>query len=228
MADTKITGFSELTAFDGDEMIPIVDDPGGTPANRKTRATHFLPSGGMPFFANTDTYLTPFGMSAPSNLALAANRLYMVPIFISRRRAVTTLAINLGTLQGTSAIRLGLYNANPTTGQPLTLIQEATSGAQIDSSTGTGALGTKTAAVSQTLNPGWYYLSAHTDGTPSVHGSNSAASAGCALGTNMAGGSVVTQYGLFRAKAYGAMGDETGNTFTGNSSGTVMPFIGIR
>lgn len=34
MADTKVSALTPITTLDGDELIPIVDTPGGTPASR--------------------------------------------------------------------------------------------------------------------------------------------------------------------------------------------------
>lgn len=226
MADTQVKNETELTSFDGDEVMYIVDDPSGTPADRKVKVAHFLPPGIFPVFAIAGVYNVNYGAVSPSNNTLTANRLCQVPIFVPRRRTYTTLVLNLGTLSASTGIRLGIYNCNQTTGQPTTLLQEGT-GSPIDSSVGTGVTGTKTVTISQTLNPGWYYLACVSDGAPSIHSMNSPTNAGAPLGTALSAGTVVPLYGLFRTFTYGALpADDTAQTYTGNSAGTVMPFLG--
>jgi hypothetical protein len=43
MSDTKISELSELTDPDGDDVIAIVDDPGGTPETKKITRDNFMP-----------------------------------------------------------------------------------------------------------------------------------------------------------------------------------------
>lgn len=45
MADTKISALSALTAVDPDDLVPIVDDPAGTPVTKKITVANLVPAG---------------------------------------------------------------------------------------------------------------------------------------------------------------------------------------
>lgn len=52
MADTKITGLTELSATpDGADVLAIIDDPAGTPVSKKITVTNLMAAGGGKTFA---------------------------------------------------------------------------------------------------------------------------------------------------------------------------------
>jgi hypothetical protein len=176
----------------------------------------------VPYYADSNIYLTsPVHGTVSSTATMVADRLWMTPVFVPARRSFTTMAIIVTTLAAGNC-RLGVYNMN-TVAQPTTLITEAATPAT------TGSTGVRTATISATLNPGWYYLAANFDATPIVVAQ--AATLVSAGGTYFTASSLRSYYGLFRADTYAAMeADESGNTFTHPSTGptTTLPIIGIR
>lgn len=44
MADTKLTGLTEVTALDGTDLLYVVDDVGGTPTSKKVTITNAMKS----------------------------------------------------------------------------------------------------------------------------------------------------------------------------------------
>lgn len=52
MADTKITGLTELTTASGDDVLPIVESPGGTPATKKITLDNLALSHGHSSISN--------------------------------------------------------------------------------------------------------------------------------------------------------------------------------
>ena len=46
MADAKITELEELTVAENDDVLAIVDDPGGSPVTKKIKVSNLIPSGG--------------------------------------------------------------------------------------------------------------------------------------------------------------------------------------
>jgi hypothetical protein len=174
----------------------------------------------MPYYTNTNNYLTtPSG--AVGNSAISADRLFMMPVWVPKRRAFTTLAtVVAGAGAGGTVARLGLYNANQDTAKPTTLIEEGASTIAVDST------GTKTATIAQTLNAGLYYLAMVSNGAPTMPcaGSNSTTP----LGRELAATSASCVVSLSRVFTYGALGDETASTWSNSGGGATSPFIGIR
>ena len=295
MADTKISALTEDTTPSTDDLVATVNDPGGTPANRKVTLANLIAlfrkfsngatltdandnellilntiasavneislqnaatgnaprlsaTGGdtnidlnlrakgtgnitfgslgsvvagvpqMPYFTSSTIYLTtPTG--SPTNLAISANRLHMMPIWVPYRRAFTTLAtvVQSGGAGGTVA-RLGLYNANQTSGKPTTLIEEGAAAVAVD---GTGV---KTATISQTLDPGMYWLALVSDGAPTIP----CAAATNPIGREFTGTTANVATNLYRAFTYGALGDESASSWSVSGGGSTSPVIGIR
>jgi len=95
---------------------------------------------------------------------LTSNRIYYLPIFISRSVTIDLLGVRITTGQGSSSnnMHLGLYDINPTTGEP---------GAKIVSTTGldpsVAALVTGT-VPEVTLLFGWYYAAIWCDINPTL------------------------------------------------------------
>lgn len=94
MADAKVTSLSALTAITGDDVLYVVDDPGGTPASKKATAAVLRDYTNMVYSA----------YSTDAALAAAVNTLYVADI--SGFTAERTL-----TLPGTAAVgdRVGLF-----------------------------------------------------------------------------------------------------------------------
>jgi hypothetical protein len=120
-----------------------------------------------PDFNDANVYLTPPVLSPPSAGGMSANRLDVMPIWVTRKRTFSTYAMILTTLSGTAAIKTALYADNGS-GVPGALLDQSASA--IDASTTTGVTGVKTLAftANQTLNPGQYWLGVLSNGTPSV------------------------------------------------------------
>lgn len=174
----------------------------------------------IPYFTNSSVYLTTPGTNSTTG-AIGSGRLNMMPIFVPYRRAFTTLAcvVTSGGAGGTTG-RMGLWNANQTTGKPTTLIEEGAATFAVDST------GVKTATISQTLDPGMYWLGLNSDGTPTMVVSTSNLSA--PLGREFAVGVCNVVTGLYRTLSYGAFGDESASSWSISGGGITSPFLGIR
>jgi hypothetical protein len=223
MADSKISDLTALANVDGNELLYVVDDPSGTPADRKMTVEQLGMTRQIPYFTNSEIYLS-VPMSAVGTVTISANRLYLHPVWVPYRKAFTTLACVVSTLTAGNA-RMGVFNSNQQTGQPTTLVAEGA--AAIDTST----TGTKTATISQTLNPGMYYLAYIGDATPTLRANN--ATGFGAMGVVMTGTSLITNSGMFRTVTYDTLttiGDQTAQTgWTMQGAATAaMPVIGIR
>lgn len=73
MADSKVADLTAIAAIAGDELLYIVDDPAGTPLDRKVTVTNLLASV-QPLDADLTTLATAFtsaSASGPASLALA-------------------------------------------------------------------------------------------------------------------------------------------------------------
>src|SRR5688572_20057414 len=110
MADTELQDLATaITTLDGDELVYVVDDPSGTPASRKMTATNLAKSTRslihgyeqLPFWADATTFLTLNNAAAAAG-ALTTNRLYMIPVRVPYRRAMTKLAAVITTLSAST------------------------------------------------------------------------------------------------------------------------------
>lgn len=98
-------------------------------------------------------YTTPAGSSQLRSYS--ANELRVVPYLVRSQTTFDRIAVELTTAGTTSTVfRLGIWNHNPATGQPGTLLLDAGTVA------GTGATGAREATISQVLQPGWVWLGA--------------------------------------------------------------------
>ena len=230
MADEKLTAIAnEVTILGGDELFYVVDDPSGTPARGKITATNVAKNARslihgyeqLPFWADATTFLTLNNAAAAAG-ALTTNRLYMIPVRVPYRRAMTKLAAVITTLSASTGLRVGVYNANQQSGQPTTLVEDA---GIIDTSTGTGATGRIEKTLTSTLDPGLYYLAGISDGAPSALRWGAPVSS--QLGVQFGAAALTNNSWLFRASTYGVLAaDESGQTFgPGAANGLVL---GIR
>lgn len=55
MANKKITQYTELIAVDVNDILEIVDDPGGTPANKKTTVQNFFKGMNIEIASDSDS-----------------------------------------------------------------------------------------------------------------------------------------------------------------------------
>jgi hypothetical protein len=224
MADSKVSDLTALANVDGDELFYVVDDPSGTPADRKMTVEQLGPFRQIPYFTNSEVYLVP-PISTVNTLALTANRLYLIPFWVPYRRAFTTLACMVTAFAAGNA-RMGVYNANQQSGQPTTLVAEGASA--IDTGTSNGI---RTATISQTLNPGMYYFALISDATATVRAAN--AGAYSATGAVIVSTTLNTGLGMYRAVTYDTLtniGDQSAQTgwTMSAAAGGATPIIGIR
>jgi hypothetical protein len=226
MADTKVSLLTSRTARVGTEQIPVAD--GG--ANYRMSVNDILKGigGDAPLWL-ADIYLGPSTAGSATG-AMAADRLHMMPVRVPILRTFTTLAIVLtDDATATGSIVLGLYNSDPDSLQPSTLIYEGDSAITVDVGT---ALGLKTTTINGgtgvSLTPGIYYLASLATGSGiSVH--RPTADSG-EMGWYLSGTTVRRSNGLYRAYTYGNLpGNETSSTFTGSGVGNInIPAVWIR
>lgn len=228
MADTKISALSALAAaLDLDELLAIVDDPSGTPANLKM-ALRALAWGRpqVPYFTDSGVYLgPPVGSFAGSGTAvtLTVNVLYLVPIIVPYRRAFTKIAFVCQTGAASAYARFGIWNANQNTAKPTTLVAEATGGTY---PTDVSTNGVKEHDFAQTLDPGLYYGGVVVD-TAAVAMRGGTTGHVNVLGFAPSGANLNTITHLNRAFTYGALGDESASTWT-IGTGTGYPIVVIK
>lgn len=208
MADTKISADTAVTALAKTDTFPVVQ--GG--ANKKatfddigvllTLAGGFCPN-------KTGHRIQPYGYASAntgSGFLMVANTLYQVPLLITRKLTLTKLGIRISTT-ATGAMRMGLFNEDAN-GYPGTLIVEP--GSTVNTATNAD----NELTISQTINPGRYYIGFVANATPTLATTGSTSSAFVPLlgfTTNPTGDPVVA---LSRAFTYGALGDETSQTYS--------------
>lgn len=147
------------------------------------------------------------GQSGVTTVAIAANTLYAAPILIPRQLTFTSINMEVTTLSAGN-LRLGIYKdkymASGATdgGYPDVLVLDA-------GTVNTGTTGGKAVSISQLLDPGWYWLAAVANATPTVR------SIGTTVGTAWLGMSSTTDsnihHGVSVAFTYAALP----NPFTG-------------
>lgn len=177
----------------------------------------------FPYFGASTVYQGPLFGNA-STLALTANRLYMVPVYLQANRTYTSLAIGVGTGVAASTAYLGLYNSRTSDGQPTTLA--AGNGSA-------NATATNSTTVTETISftpsqSGWYWLATLPSGAITVAAMGTIGCAGAGLRLNAGSGTLVV--GIHRA--FGSAGplssDETAGSFTTSDIIGSYPIIGIR
>lgn len=105
---------------------------------------HMIRTGGPLWIAGR--YYTPNLLSTTSSATLSISRLYLAPMYFPRTRSVDRIGINVATAGGAGSVaRLGLYNADPDTNLPTTVL--------LDASTVTiASTGAKEATINQSLS----------------------------------------------------------------------------
>ena len=119
-------------------------------------------SSAPPYFLSfrSGLYYSHYLDSSAGTVALTANQLYGIPIFIGVNQVVTEIGIEVTTAGSASTvIRLGIYGES--SGVPGNLI--------VDAGTVTAdSNAVKAITISQTLAPGWYFLCCFSDSTATV------------------------------------------------------------
>jgi len=265
-ADSKTTDLTADTSPSTDDLVETVNDPAGTPGNRKvtlsdlrtlmqanlgTMATQAASSvsitggsvtgitdltvadGGtgastaagartnlqiaanMPGYQSGVWYISPLATSTQGGPAVTANLLYASPIYVSETLTTSALGIYVTTGAASTNVRMGIYNC--ANGIPTSLVVDAGTG-----STSSSAV-TREISVSQVLTPGWYFIAAVFDGTPTLRAQavNRGSTLGISGGLNGVG---VTQYTA--AHTYGAL-PATFPTVTADSTSTPL-VLGVK
>lgn len=208
MADSTTAALTALATIDGDELLYAVDDPAGTPLDRKV-TTAQITSGLMSpnYMGISGVYMGPPVAATLSAAALTAGRLYTHPIFIPQNMTLTDIGVVI-TVAGAGNIRLGVYNSRSAgNALPGTLLLDA--GTVSVNVTNTFQAIT---ALTTSLKRGFYILAAVTDVAPTAMriSTNSNSTSYAITGSTAAGIG-----GAYRAFTYAALpADETAQTYS--------------
>ncbi len=145
--------------------------------------------------------LTPMGFSTGSSQTVTAGRLYINRFMIDADRTFVDIYLRVTTTGGN--LRIGIWSDNA--GSPGALIYDSGSIAV----GGSGA--TQPISISQALSAGPVWIGSVYDATPSLL---CVATAGSGQGASHLSSTFATILGYYRAFAFGALGPETGSTFT--------------
>jgi len=140
---------------------------------------------------------------ANTTLAVGANIMYAIPIFVPTTTTYTAISVEVTTLKAGASIQLGIYR--DLNGAPDALVLDA-------GNVSAAATGLKTIVISQALTPGWYWLIGLASDTPAVRATTAAGGFRMLGGTS--GTDVTTHVGWSVAQAYGALP----NPFTGGGA----------
>lgn len=162
MADSKITDLTEKTSVDGTEEIVLNDST----ADRKMTLSTIGNQHALHHGLITDRYhSSPMFSDSYTTAALAANWMMAVPFRIGRESTATRIGIEVTTLNASNVV-LGIYDSDGDGGMPSSVVLDA---GTIDAST----TGEKEITISQTLQPGLYWLAVQAESTPTIRwGSN--------------------------------------------------------
>ena len=183
MADTKIEDLTADTAPSSDDLLVTVNDPAGTPANRKVTVSNLgvaidrLTDNGPPQMYGVDRSITTgrFMSAVPLNAGNgtivatgATGRMFLAPVRFGKDRTITVIGAECATAGAAgSVMRLGLYEDDGN-GFPSTLVADW---GTIDTDT----TGFKTLSISETVRGDRWYWFAASNGvaTCSMRGSSS-------------------------------------------------------
>lgn len=150
--------------------------------------------------------------------AATASRLYLVPFYTARPRAVDQIATNIGTA-ATGVVRMGIYNSDPDTGMPTTVLVDGGTGVS------TNSTGAKPQTISATLD-GLEWFALVTSGTATftaLPANESAAIAGGASASNAGANHI---YSAASVDATAALPSLVGATFTYATAN--VPIVQVR
>lgn len=140
-----------------------------TPNSVKTAYDSSLLKRQMPF-RSTYYYRTP-SVGGSGSFTITHQLLYFMPFFVETTTTFDRIGIQSGLSAGTGTVRLGIYNDSGA-GVPSTVLLDA---GTVSATSPAGT--TFTITISQTLNPGFYWLAfcqqGTSPGTPSYTGSSS-------------------------------------------------------
>lgn len=210
MADSTLAALTALATLNGDELIYCVDDPAGTPLDRKVTARTIRNGLLLPgaHGVSSSFYIGPPPGSTIVAAAQSANVLYMMPFFVADDMTVVEIGVNV-TVASAGNARLGIYNMVGVNNQhPGTLVSDC--GTVSVNVTNTHQ---KITSLSVALKQGWYHAAYVSDATPTIFRLNAGG-----LGWFPFGSGVSNIHGWSRAYTYAALpADETAETY-GNAT----------
>lgn len=165
MADAKLSALTEATTLAGDEYVYVVDDPAGTPVDRRVTVTNLLANaigvGGF-LISGTDYYGVPGLMHrGRGTKGLSADVMLLEPFVATVQLTITNIAVRVFTAAASSSCRLGVYAADRN-GIPTSLVLDA--GAIDSSTTGIKAI----TGLSTALPVGRYLAVVVSNGAPTL------------------------------------------------------------
>jgi hypothetical protein len=168
-------------------------------------------------------YRTAQMPSSSGQLALAANRLYKLPLVISERITIASCVIGVTALAAGSSIRIGLRRYDHTTGEFTTLPSGGDFGTVSSATTGTKTI----TGLNCTVDPGIYAIELVSDGTPTVSGTGSSAAQPSIWGAVWSSNFPFPIWGAYKSFTFGTLPtDETGVAQTAITSGAI-PVVGL-
>lgn len=184
---------------------------------------HAFGFGSCPPSQISGAYRTAQMPSSSGQLALAANRLYKLPLVISERITITSCVIGVTALASGTSIRIGLRKYDHTTGEFTTLPAGGDFGTVSSATTGTKTI----TGLSCVVDPGIYVIEIVSDGTPTVSGTGSNAAQPSLLGAVWSSNFPFPILGAYKSFTFGTLPtDETGVSQTAITSGSI-PVIGL-
>ena len=154
--DTGPTGPQGIQGIQGD--IGPAGPTGATGATGATGPAGTLPSLGFV----SDYYYTSSVTNTAVNTGPIVNRTYYSPIYISESALFDEIVIRTQTFTGTATCRIGVYNNSG--GKPSTVLFDA------GTVSATAATTVYSITISQTLNPGWYWLASNCQTVAATNG----------------------------------------------------------
>lgn len=147
MADSKISGLTELTTRDGDMEFAINDASTSKKVTADTLLTYTGPS--FYYTSTGSRYNHAAGGQANGTFTPSNERAYFSRFYIPIPLTINRMTANVTTAAAGALIRLGIYTCDAD-GFPESLVLDA---GTADAST----TGIKDITVSQALNVGWYF-----------------------------------------------------------------------
>lgn len=157
-ASIDINGLTATTPA-SDDTLPLYDV--SATANRKATAAEIAAlASGQSGYRTGDLY-APWGFQAGGNTSVAvAGRVVYLPFLVGRKTTFTRIAYETTTGAAGAQARMGLYSA--VNGAPSAKLWET------GASTGVQSAATTEITISQSVDPGAYFIAWITDGTPTM------------------------------------------------------------